>query len=125
MITRTVEEVVVEDLADGLMEAEMMIKRTRMRLEVVARTRGEITQIVSMIRIMEIKEEEEEEEGKELEKKASMEIFSTAIKKGIEHLNVLSAKERMIEEINRRVELWLLMKMQGHHILKMLKQEKF
>ena len=59
MITRIVEEVMVEDLANGLMEAEMMIKRTRMRLEVVARTRGEITQIISIIRIIEIREEEE------------------------------------------------------------------
>ena len=81
----------------------MMMKRTRMRLEVVARTRGEITQIVSMIRIIEIKEEEEE--GKELEEEASMEIVSTTMKKGIEHLNVLSAKEGMIEKMNARVEL--------------------
>ena len=53
-----------------------------------------------------------------------METVSTAMKKGIEHLNVLNAKEGMIEEMNGRVELWLLMKMQGHHILKMLKEEK-
>ena len=86
----------MEDLVDGLMEAEMMIRRTKMRLEVVARTRGEITQIISMIRIIEIREEEEE--GKELEEEASMEIVSTAMKKGIEHLNVLSTKEGMIEE---------------------------
>ena len=44
MITIIVEEVTVEDLEDDLMEAEMMTRRTRMRLEVVARTRGEITQ---------------------------------------------------------------------------------
>ena len=43
MIKRTVEEVTVEDLEDDLMEAKMMTKRTRMRLEVVAKTRGEIT----------------------------------------------------------------------------------
>ena len=113
----------MEDLEDDLMEAEMMNKRIRMRLEVVARTRGEITQIVSMIRIIEIKEEEEE--GKELEEEASVEIVSIAMKKGIEHLNVLSTKEGMIEEMNGRVELQLLMKIQGHHILKMLKEEKF
>ena len=113
----------MEDLEDDLMEAEMMNKRIRMRLEVVAKTRGEITQIVSMIRIIEIREEEEE--GKELEEEASMEIVSTTMKKGIEHLNVLSAKEGMIEEMNGRVELQLLMKIQGHHILRMLKEEKF
>ena len=43
---------------------EIMIKRTRMRLEVVPRTREEITQIISIIRTIEIREEEEEEEGK-------------------------------------------------------------
>ena len=90
MITRIVEEVVVEDLEDDLMEAKMMTRRIRMMLEVVARTRGEITQIISMIRIIEIREEEEE--GKELEEEASMEIVSTTMKKRIEHLNVLSAK---------------------------------
>ena len=75
-----------------------MIRRKRMRLEVVATTRGEITQIVSMIRIIEIREEDEED--KELEEEASMKIVSTAMKKGIEHLNVLSTKEGMIEEMN-------------------------
>ena len=98
----------MEDLEDDLMEAEMMNKRIRMRLEVVARTRGEITQIVSMIRIIEIKEEEEE--GKELEEEASVEIVSISMKKGIEHLNVLSTKKGMIEEMNGRVERQLLMK---------------
>ena len=111
----------MEDLEDDLMEAEMMNKRIRMRLEVVARTRGEITQIVSMIKIIEIREEEEED--KKLEEEASVEIVSTATKKGIEHLNVLSATEGMIKEMNDRVELQLLMKIQGHHILRMLKEE--
>ena len=93
----------MEDLEDDLMEAEMMTKRKRMRLEVVARTRGKITQIVSMIKIIEIREEEEE--GKELEEEASVEIVSIAMKKGIEHLNVLSAKEGMIEEMNGREKM--------------------
>ena len=44
MITRIVEEVMVEDLVDSIMEVEMMIKRTRMRLAIVVRTRGKITQ---------------------------------------------------------------------------------
>ena len=123
MITRTVEEVVVEDLEDDLMEAKMMIRRKRMRLAIVVRTRGEITQIMSMITTIEIREEEEE--GKELEEEAFVEVVSIAMKKGIEHLNVLNTKEGMIEEMNGKVELQLLMKIQGHHILKMLKEEKF
>ena len=44
-----------------------------------------------MIKIIEMREEEEE--GKELEEEAFVEIVSIAMKKGIEHLNVLSAKE--------------------------------
>ena len=100
MIARTTTKVMVEDLVDGLMEAKMMIRRTRMGLEVVARTKGEITQIISMIKIIEIREEEEE--GKELEEEASIEIISTVMKKGIKHLNVLNTKEGMIEEMNGR-----------------------
>ena len=122
MITRIVEEVAVEDLTNGLMEAKMMIKRKRMRLEVVAKTKGEITPIGSIIKIIEIREEEEE--GKELEEEASMENISIAMKKGIDHLNVLNTKEGMIEETNGRIEQQLLTKMKSHHILKMLKEEK-
>ena len=54
-----------------------------------------------------------------------MENISTIAKKCINHLNVLGTKEGVIEEMNGRVELQLLMKMQGHQILKMLKEEKF
>ena len=107
----------MEDLEDGLMEAEMMIKRTRMRLEVVAKTRGEITQIISMIKIVEINEEEEE--GKDVEEEDSMENFSVAMRRGIGHLNVPSAREEIIEELNKRLELCMLMKMPNHHIQKM------
>ena len=76
-----------------------------------------------MIRTIETKEKEEE--GKELEEEASVETVSTATKKDISHLNVLGAKEGMIQEMNGRVELQSLMKIQAHHILKMLKEEKF
>ena len=93
----------MEDLEDDLMEAEMMTKRTRMRLEVATRTRGEIAQIIFMIKIIEIREEEEE--GKELEEEAFMKIVSTLMKKGIKHLNALNAKKGMTEEMNGRVEL--------------------
>ena len=109
----------MEDLEDDLMEAKMMTRRTRMRLEVVAKTRGEITQIISMIRIIEIREEEEED--KELEEEASMEIISTTTKKGIKHLNVLNTNEGMVEEMNVMLELRMLIKRPNHHILEMLK----
>ena len=97
----------MEDLADSLMEAIMMIRRTRMRSKVVVRTKG----VISPIRTTKIIEEEEEEESKDMEEEVSVENVSIATKKGINHLNILSAKEAMIEEMNGRVEMQLLMKM--------------
>ena len=58
-ITRIVEGVMMEDWVCGLMEAKMMMRRIRMRLEVAFKTRGEIIPIISMIKIIEIREEEE------------------------------------------------------------------
>jgi hypothetical protein len=85
------EELAVEDLVDGFMEAEMMIKIIRMRQEVLVRTKGEIIPTISMIKIIEIREEKEE--GKDLEEEASMGSFFTIEKKGIENLSFPSAKE--------------------------------
>ena len=70
----------VEDLVDDLMEAKMMIRRTRMRLEVAIRTRGEIIPVISMIRTIEIREEEEND--KDMEEEASVENVFTMEKKG-------------------------------------------
>ena len=81
----------MEDLVDDLMVVVMMIKRTRMRLEVLAKTRGEVIPIISMIRIIEISEEEAD--AKDLEEETFMGNVFTVEKKGIEHLNVPSAKE--------------------------------
>ena len=69
----------------------MMIKRKRMRLEVVLKTRGETISIISMIRTIEIREEEIED--KDLKEETSMGNVFTMEKKGIENLNVPSAKE--------------------------------
>ena len=80
----------VEGLVDDHMEDIMMIRRSRMRIEVAAKTRGEIIPIVSMIKIIEIREEEVE--GKDLEEEASVGNVFTMEKKGIEHLNVPGAK---------------------------------
>ena len=52
-----------------------------------------------------------------------MENVSTTMSKGIDHLNVFSAKKGKIEELNGRLEC-MLMKMPNHHILKMLKEDK-
>ena len=90
----------MEDLVDDLMEVVMMIKRTRMRLVVAIRTKGETIPIISMTKTMEIREEEEdeEEECKDLEEEVFVEKNFTTEKKGIENLNVPSAKEGQNKE---------------------------
>ena len=70
----------------------MIIIRTRMRSGVVVKTRGEIIPIIFVIKIIEIREKEVED--RYLEEEASMENAFTEKKKGIEHLNIPSAKER-------------------------------
>ena len=87
----------MEDLADGIMKAKMMIRRKRMRLEVAMTTKGETIQIISMIRTIEIREEEAKD--KDLEEEAFMENVFTMEKKGIEPLNVSNGKEGLIEEL--------------------------
>ena len=100
----------------------MMIRRTRMRLEVVVRTRGEIILIVSMSRIIQIKEEEEE--GKDLEEEVFVENVFIVKRKGIDYLNVPNSKEGQIGEPKARLELCMLMKMLNPYIMKILKEEK-
>ena len=112
----------MEDLADGLMEAKMMIRRIRMRLKVAARTIWDIIPIVSMIRAIEIREEEVED--KDLEEEAFMGNGFTTEKKGILNLNVTTTKEGHIKELKARKEFHMLMNMLDPHILKMLKEEK-
>ena len=110
------------DLADDLMVVVMMMRRTRMRLEVEFITRGEIILLISMIKIIEIREEEAKD--KDLEEEASVGNVFTMEKKGIEHLNIISAKEGWIGEQKASPKLCILMKMPNHLILKMLKEEK-
>ena len=69
----------VEDLVDSLMEVEMIIKRTS-----------------------DLNNRDQRGRGIGLEEEASMEIVYTTMKKGIKHLNVLNAKEGMLEEMNGR-----------------------
>ena len=96
------EEVVVEDLVDGHMVAEIKIRKRRMRL-VAVRISEEIIPIASRIIIIEIREEEEED--KDMEEAASVEHVFTVEKKVIGYLNVLSAKEEQIGEMKARPEL--------------------
>ena len=85
----------VEDLADDLMKEKIMIRRTRMRLEVVVGIRGETIQMISMIKTKEIREEEVE--GKDLEEETSMGNVFTMEKKGTKNLNSPNDKEGLLE----------------------------
>ena len=49
----------MEDIEDDLMEAIMMIRRIRMRLEVALKTNRETFPIISMIRMTKIREEKD------------------------------------------------------------------
>ncbi len=100
----------------------MMIRRTRMRQEVVVRTRGEMIPIISIITTKEFREEETQD--KDLEEEAFVENVFDMEKMGIKNLNVPSSKEGQIEAQKARLELHMLMKMPDDHILKMLKEEK-
>ena len=111
----------MDDLVDGHMVAEMKIQKRRMRL-VAVRISEEIIPIASRIKVIVIREEEKED--KDLEEEASVEHVFTVEKKVIGHLNVLSAKEEQIGEMNARPELHMWIKMPDHQILKMLKEEK-
>ena len=86
----------MEDLVDDLMVVILIIKGTRMKLEVAVRNKGETIPIISMIRTIEIREEEVED--KDLEEEAFVENVFTVLKKGIENLNVPNTKEGQIGE---------------------------
>ena len=73
----------MEDLGDDLMEAVMLIIRTRMKLEIEIRTKGKKIPFISMIKTIEIKEEEARD--KDLEEEASMGNVFTREKEGMEH----------------------------------------
>lgn len=83
------EEVMVERLMCGLMEAKMKTIR-RMVIIVVVRIKGEIIPTILVIKIMEIKEEEEEEE--DWEEEDFVEHISNVMKKGIEPMSVSNIK---------------------------------
>ena len=91
------EEVVVEDLVDGHMVAEMKIRKSRMR-PVTVKIREEIisTRVIEII--------EEEEEDKDLEEEASVEHVFTVEKKVIGHSNVLNAKDKQTGELKAKPE---------------------
>jgi len=95
------------------LEAAMKPKR-KMKMWLLARTRGMWVSTTPMIKTLEIKEEEVEDMDKEEE--ASMEPISIAMKKVIMPLNALNDKEGQIGELRAKLGLLMWMRMHNHHI---------
>ena len=76
----------------GHLEAEMRPKR-KMKMWVLAETRGMRVSTTPMIKTLEIREEEVEDMDKVQEEEASMVLVSIAMKKVIMPLNSLNDKE--------------------------------
>ena len=105
----------------GHLEAAMKPKR-KMKMWVLARTRGMRVSTAPMIKTLEIKKEEVEDVDKEEE--ASVVPISIAMKKVIVPLNVLNDKEGQIGELRAKLGLLMWMRMHNHHIQRMQKEER-
>ena len=89
----------------GHLEAEMRPRR-KMKMWVLAGTRGMRVSTTPVIKTLEIREEEE----------AFMVPISIAMKKVIMPLNALNDKEGHIGELNVKLGLLMWMRMHSHHI---------
>ena len=106
------------------LEAEMRPKR-KMKMWVLARTRGMRVSTTPVIKTWEIREEEEEDVHKVQEEETSMVPISIAMKKVIMPLNALNDKEGQIGGLMVKQGLLMWMRMHSHHIQRMQKEERF
>ena len=95
------------------LEATMKPKR-KMKMRVLAGTRGMRVSTAPVTKTLEIREEEVEDVGKEEE--ASVVPISIAMKKVIVPLNALNDKEGQIGELRAKLGLLMWMRMHNHHI---------
>ena len=102
----------------GHLEAEMRPKR-KMKMWVLVETKGMRVSTTHVIKTLEIKEEEVEDMDKVQEEEAFVLSFFIAMKKVIEPLNALSAKEGQIGELMVKRGLLMWMMMQSHCIQRM------
>ena len=105
----------------GHLEAEMKPKR-KMKMWVLAGTRGMRVSTTLVIKTLEIREEEVEDVDKEEE--ASMLPISIAMEKVIMPVNALNDKEGQIGELRVKLGLLMWMRMHNHHIQRMQKEER-
>ena len=105
----------------GHLEAKMKPKR-KMKMWVLAETRGMRVSTAPVIKTLEIRDEEVEDVDKEEE--ASVVPVSIAMKKVIMPLNSLNDKEGQIGELRAKLGLLMWMRMHNHHIQRMQKEER-
>ena len=110
-------------VADHL-EDEMGRKR-KVKMWVLAETRGMRVSTAPMIKTLEIREDEAEDMDKDQEEEASMVPVSIAMKKVIVPLNDRNDKEGQIGELRVKLGLLMRMRMHSHHIQRMKKEERF
>ena len=105
----------------GHLEVKMKPKR-KVKMWVLAGTRGMRVSTAPVLKTLEIREEEVEDVGKEEE--AFVVPISIAMKKVIMPLNALNDKEGWIGELRAKLGLLMWMRMHNHHIQMMQKEER-
>ena len=100
------------------LEAKMKPRR-KMKMWVLAETKGMRLSTTLVIKTLEIKEEEVEGMEKDQEEEASVVPIFIAMKKVIVPLNALNDKEGQIGELRVKLGLLMWMRMHSHHIQRM------
>ena len=107
----------------GHLEAKMRSKR-KMKMWILAGSRGMRVSTAPMIKTLEIREEEVEDMDK-VQEEAFVALVFIAMKKVIVLLNALNDKEAQIGELIVKKRLLMWMRMHNHHIQRMQKEERF
>ena len=112
-----------EGVVVGHLEVEMRPRR-KMKMWVLAKTRGMRISTTLVTKTLEIKEEEVEDMEKVQEEEAFVVPITIAMKKVIDSLNALNDKEGQIGELRVKPGLHMWMKMYTHHIQRMQKEAR-
>ena len=113
-----------EGVAVGHLEAEMRCKK-KVKMWVLAETRGMRVSTNCVIKTLDIREEEVEDIDKVQEDEAFVVPVSIVMKKVIVPLNALNDKEGKIGEMMVKQGLLKWMRMHSHRIQRMQKEERF
>ena len=107
---------------EGVVANHLEVKmrpRRKMKMWILARTKGMRVSTTPVIKTLEIKEEEAKDMDKDQEEEAFVALISIAMKKVIVPLNALNDKEGHIGELLVKQRLLMWMRMHSHHIQRM------